>query len=60
MNSHELLVLIDTDYEKAYGPIRISKYCGSNMYMLLLEHRRWQHPRYEEYLKLKEEEMRKR
>lgn len=56
MDSRELLILIDTEYERVYGPIRIEKYCDSNMYIQLLDHRRWVHPRYTEYLKLKEEE----
>lgn len=56
MKAVELLALIDLEYERAYGRIRIPKYGGSNMYMNILEHRRWMHPRWQEYLDLKKKE----
>lgn len=55
--SHELLQKIDLEYEEAYGRIVIpkTKY-GSNAYMTILEHRRWMHPLYGEYMRLAQKE----
>ena len=53
MNAQELLVKIDTENEQIYGPIKINKYGGSNMYMNELEHRRWSHPDYQKYNEIK-------
>ena len=53
MNAQELLIKIDLDNEKTFGPIKINKYGGSNMYMNELEHRRWMHPDYQKYMEIK-------
>jgi hypothetical protein len=57
MNSRELLILIDNDYNNAYGPVRISKYCDSNTCINIIQHRRHMHPRYLEYVQLKQKEL---
>jgi hypothetical protein len=56
MNSQDILTQIDNEYNNAYGPIRVPKRGGSNIYISILEHRRWMHPLYAEYLRLKEKE----
>ena len=53
MNAQELLAKIDTENEQFYGPIKLTKYGGSNMYMNELEHRRWSHPDYQKYMEIK-------
>jgi hypothetical protein len=55
--SHEILRKIDLEYEEAYGKIVIprNKY-SSNTYINILEHRRWMHPLYGEYMRLAEKE----
>jgi hypothetical protein len=48
----ELLLKIDIENERAMGPIRFSRN-GSNMFMQLLDHRRWLHPDYQQYLRMR-------
>ncbi len=53
MEAHQLLYKIDIENENMFGPIKINKYGGSNMYMNELDHRRWMHPDFQKYLELK-------
>lgn len=53
MNAQELLMKIDTENEKIFGPIKITPWGGSNAYINELDHRRWMHPEYQMYMEIK-------
>lgn len=56
--AERLLAKIDKDNEAMFGPIIIGRHLDSNSYMWELDHRRWNHPEYNTYLKLREDEKR--
>lgn len=47
MDASELLRIIDMDCDRIHGPIYTR---DSNLFLNLRDHRRWMHPRWEEYI----------
>jgi hypothetical protein len=50
---HELLIQIDTENERMFGPIRFPASRSQYLYMNLLQNRRMKHPLYANVLKLR-------
>lgn len=56
--AEKLLIKIDKENVEMFGPIVLSRVLGSNAYMWELDHRRWNHPEFKNYLDLREKERR--